>query len=190
MAYSLILGIKLLVQESGDFSSEETWCGGLIPVPSMCTFNGGCDLIIPPSLTLSITGIDDKLSLPITRWIIDGDLNLGSLDLQTGFYFSVSCVVIVNNGGSLVDLSTGSGSGIYFPENSQLIIYPTGILEGQSSPFIYSYELGDITYITGEISFGSTILFNSTEIFTFTFGSNSSSLNISDGIDNWVLVLS
>ena len=181
-----ILGIQLLVQGSGDWNDEQTWCGGFIPVPSICLLNGGCQLIVPPSLTLTITDIDDQLSLAITKWIIDGDLLLGSSDLSTGFYFGISCEVIVNNGGSLISLSTGTNSGMYFPENSTLIVDATGILEGQTSPFLYSYESGDLTHIIGEILFDTTILSNSTAVVTFTFGSNSSSYNVSNGINNCI----
>jgi hypothetical protein len=187
---SLTLGIFLLAQESGDFNDQQTWCGELIPVPSMCALNGGCTLTIPSSITLSITDIDGQLSLPITTWIIDGTLNLGSPDLQTGFYFGASCNVTVNNGGALIDLTTGSQSGIYFPQNSQLIIQPNGILKGQSSSFIYSYQLGDITHITGQISFGSTELYNTTEQFQFTFDVNSSSINFYESIHYCVLEFS
>ena len=177
-----VLGIQLLVQETGDWNEEHTWCGGLIPVPSMCLLNGGCNLVVPSSFALSIMGIDDQLSLAIKKWTIDGDLLLGSPDFSTGFYFGISCDVIVNNGGSLIVLSTG----IYFLKDSTLTIYETGTLKGQVSPFIYSYESGDLTHPTGEISFNSTIFFNSTVIVIFTFGSNSSSYNVSSGINNCI----
>jgi hypothetical protein len=170
----LTLGIFLLALESGDFNDQQTWCGELIPVPSMCALNGGCDLSIPSSTSLSITDIDSQLSLPITTWIINGTLNLGSPDLQTGFYFGTSCNVTVNSGGALIDLTTGNQSGIYFPQNSQLIIQPNGTLKGQNPFFIYSYQLGDITHITGKISFSLAELYNTTEQFKFTFDENSS----------------
>jgi hypothetical protein len=185
--FSLTLGISLLVQESGDFNDQQTWCGELIPVPSMCTLNGGCILTIPSSITLSITDIDGQLSLPITTWIIDGTLNLGAPGLPTGFYFGASCNVTVNSGGALIDLTTGNQSGIYFPQNSQLIIQPNGILKGQNPSFIFSYQLGDITDTTGQISFGSTELYNTTEQFQFSFDANSSSIYFSERMHYCVL---
>lgn len=173
----------MLALASGDLNDEESWCGGLQPPPSICELNGGCDLTVPSDVTLSITDVDNQLSLPITKWMIYGTLSLGGSDLQTGFYFNVPCEVIIENGGTLVDLTTGNQSGLYFPDDSRLVVYPNATVIGQGSVSIYSYQLGNIDNVTENVKYGSTGSPSISGPFTIFIDVNTPSItNSSEGI--------
>jgi hypothetical protein len=145
----------ILAQEFSDFSDMKTWCGGLLPDFTICEDNGGCDIIVPAGVILSITKQNDQLSLPVTKWIISGTLNSGSSDLETGFYFGASCQVLIQDGGSLIDKSTGDERGIYFPFDSRLVLYPGVTFKGQGPSFVLSYQLGDFDIVTASAQFGT-----------------------------------
>ena len=162
-----------MAQQSGDFNNETTWCGGLVPVDSLCTSSGGCVVNIPSNITVAITDIDGQLSLSATAWIIDGTLNLGLPNLPASFYFGASCNVSVNRGGALVDLTTGNATGIYFPQNSILAVHPNGLLKGQVFSFLYLYQLDNISNVLAQTMFNTTQFFSPTQEYVFYFNFNS-----------------
>mgnify|MGYP006904178240 FL=1 len=114
--------ITQLVLQSGIFTDDSIWAGGLAPTEDYCHGIGGCVIYISPDVVLSMENFKGDITWDILQIIVDADstLKLGSSD-STDLIFAYYLQFDIY--GTLQFLPDNGGT-IYLPFRSVFNFYP------------------------------------------------------------------
>lgn len=131
--------VMCIVRQSGSWSNDVTWLGGIAPTVDFCGSAGGCDLFIPTGLTVSTASLNGVLDILFNEMTVSlgSSLRLGTPNSNTGFRFSFA--VKLNVYGWVSDVTDGTG-GILFPGGSYFSFFPGGYFTSLFATFIQIYD--------------------------------------------------
>lgn len=107
--------VTYIASQSGDFTANNTWLGGIIPTADVCSLVGGCGMYIAQGCTLSTASLNNQLSINFNVITVDSGatIQLGTSSVSGGFTFNFAVVITVKSGGRCQDQT--SNNRLYFP---------------------------------------------------------------------------
>ena len=131
--------VMCLARQSGGFRDSATWLGGVAPTLDFCASAGGCDIYIPPGITLSTDSLDGELDIQFNQITVSSGaiFQLGKAGLTKGFRFKLATTLQIF--GTLQDVTGGTG-GILVPVKSSLNVFFGARFTSSLSTFLRVFD--------------------------------------------------
>ena len=132
--------VTCIVRQTGSFTANDTWLGGVAPSVDFCSSAGGCQLYVPTGITLSTASLNGVLAIQFTVITVStgGSFLLGAPGLIGGFRFKF--LTVLNCFGKVEDVTGGAG-GIFVPVGSNVNFFASATFSSVVATFIRVFNL-------------------------------------------------
>jgi hypothetical protein len=124
--------VMCIVADSGSFTKDSSWLGGIAPSVSFCSDVGSCGLFIPPGLSLDTDSLNGQLDIDFNLVTVSlgASFKLGSPKSTRGFRFRKALKLVIYGE---IDYKADVSAGIFIPFKSQFNCYPGSSITAESS---------------------------------------------------------
>jgi hypothetical protein len=147
--------VTYIVSQSGEFTVDSNWLGGIAPEAAICTLVGGCGMSVSTGCQLSTTSLNGELNINFNEILIaaGATLRLGTPGSPAGFRFDFQ--LKIDCYGILVDATGGTG-GIILPVGSALNFFNGASFSSAVATFLRISDLVSGAILPEQLSLGTS----------------------------------